>query len=87
VRLGWVFYFTPVSKAPYTKSSLSYAQQLQQLKDRGLIIENEAKALHLLEIISYYRLSGYWFPLLIDKKNHAFKPNSSFDIAFQNVLF
>jgi len=32
-------------RVPYTKLALSYAEQLQQLKDRGLTIENDAKHL------------------------------------------
>ncbi len=59
-----------MNKVPYTKTALSYADQLQQLKKRGLIIEDELKALRLLEVISYYCLSGYWYPLIADKKNH-----------------
>ncbi len=43
-----------MSKVPYTKLALSYTAQLQQLKDRGLIVDNEAKVLHLLEVISYF---------------------------------
>ncbi len=74
-------------KVPYTKPALSYSDQLQQLKDRGLIIDNEAKALHLLEVVSYYRLSGYWFPLLEDKCKHTFKKNSSFETAFNIYKF
>src|ERR1700731_695127 len=49
-------------KIPYTKPALTYAAQLQQLKDRGMTVTDDAKALHLLENISYYRLSGYWYP-------------------------
>lgn len=45
-----------------TKSWLSYREQLAQLKDRGLHVENEARALHYLERLGYYRLSGYWYP-------------------------
>ncbi|MCK4840727.1 MAG: Abi family protein, partial [Methylococcales bacterium] len=33
-----------------------------KLKDRGLIVTDVAKALHYLERIGYYRLSGYWYP-------------------------
>lgn len=76
-----------MSKVPYNKSALSYADQIQQLKLRGLIIENEAKATHLLEAISYYRLSGYWYPMLADKQNHVFKPNSTFETAFNIYKF
>jgi len=76
-----------MNKVPYTKQALTYAAQLEQLKDRGLIFANEPKALHLLEVISYYRLSGYWYPMLIDKQNHKFKPNSSFETVFNIYKF
>ena len=46
----------------YTKSPLTYELQLQQLKDRGLIIDNDDLALSHLKTISYYRLSAYWHP-------------------------
>jgi abortive infection bacteriophage resistance protein len=76
------------NSTPYTKPALTYAQQLHQLKARGLVIENDARALHLLETISYYRLSGYWYPLLEEPKaNHVFKPGASFDQAFQLYCF
>jgi abortive infection bacteriophage resistance protein len=86
-RLGWTFYFTYMSKVPYNKLPLTYAQQLQQLKDRGLNVADDSKAIHLLENISYYRLSGYWFPLLADKINHVFKPNASIETAFHLYCF
>lgn len=76
-----------MSKVPYSKPALTYAAQLQQLKDRGLIIADDSKALHLLEAISYYRLSGYWYPMLVDKQNHQFKPGSSFETAFNIYKF
>ena len=76
-----------MSKPSYNKPSLSYANQLEQLKNRGLIVSDEPKALHLLENISYFRLSGYWYPLLSDKKSHSFKPNASFETAFQLYCF
>jgi abortive infection bacteriophage resistance protein len=53
-----------MSKIPYTKPFLSYVAQLSLLKSRGMMFADEAKALHLLEKIGYYRLSGYWYPLL-----------------------
>ena len=71
-----------MNKVPYTKTAISYADQLQQLIKRGLVIDDEPKALHLLEVISYYRLSGYWYPLLADKQNHRFKANATFETAF-----
>ena len=73
---------------PYNKPALSYADQLAQLKARGLLIENESKALHILESISYYRLSGYWYPMLAAPKGeHKFKPGSTFENAFKLYCF
>jgi len=76
-----------MSKTDYIKPPLSYQQQLEQLKSRGLVVENDPKAIHLLETISYYRLSGYWFPLLADKKSHIFKPGSKIETAFNLYCF
>lgn len=72
---------------PYAKPALSFAEQLSQLKERGLIFHNEPKALHRLQVISYFRLSGYWFPLLADKQNHTFKHDSFFETAFDIYKF
>lgn len=45
------------------KPERSFADQLQQLQDRGLQVENRAAALAYLERLGYYRLSGYGYPL------------------------
>lgn len=75
-------------RTPYAKLALTYFEQIQRLKRRGLIVENEAKAIHLLESVSYYRLSGYWYPMLaMPKMDHIFKQGSSFDNAFQLYCF
>jgi abortive infection bacteriophage resistance protein len=76
-----------MTKISYSKPSLTYSNQLQQLIDRGLIVENVGKALHLLESVSYYRISGYWYPLLADKQLHTFKEGSTFETAFQLYCF
>ena len=46
----------------YSRPWLSYEQQLQQLKDRGMQVSDDAAALSYLERIGYYRLSAYWYP-------------------------
>ncbi len=85
---GGLFIFQIMLKPPYTKTPLIYSDQLLQLKNRGLIIENDTKALHILENINYYRLSGYWYPMLaVPKSAHNFKPNSTFDNAFKLYCF
>ena len=62
----------------YTKQLLTLDQQISILKQRGLIIENEAEAESILDTISYFRLAGYWRLMEADKQNHVFKPGSYF---------
>ncbi|MCP5015423.1 MAG: Abi family protein [Ketobacter sp.] len=47
---------------PYQKPWISYHDQLDQLKKRGLTVSDDDKAVEYLERIGYCRLSGYWFP-------------------------
>ena len=77
-----------MTKVPFTKPALTYAEQLQRLKLRGLIFINEPKVLHLLEKISYYRLSGYLYPMIAEPKaDHIFKPGSTFNNGFKLYCF
>lgn len=46
----------------YTKPPVSFPNQLQKLKDRGLIVPDDATALRYLSNISYYRLRAYTYP-------------------------
>lgn len=84
---GKFFLFMLMSKVPNTDKALTYAEQITRLKKRGLLFENEAKALHLLELISYYRLSNYWNPLIADKETKIFYPGSTFETAFDIYKF
>jgi hypothetical protein len=70
----------------FNKIATTIAEQIKQLADRGLVINDYALTEHFLKNISYYRLSGYWWPMQADKVNHVFKPNSRFDdvIALYN---
>jgi abortive infection bacteriophage resistance protein len=45
------------------KSHASYQLQLTRLRDRGLHVVQEKKALATLERLGYYRLSGYFYPM------------------------
>lgn len=45
----------------YPKPWKTYAEQLDQLIARGILVTDRARALDYLERIGYYRLSGYWF--------------------------
>jgi len=76
-----------MTKVPYIKPALTYAAQLSQFKDRGLIIDDDQLFLEILEKKSYYRLSGYWYPFLADKENHLFKEGSSFEAVYKLYCF
>ena len=76
-----------LNRIPFVKPALTYQQQLEQLKNRGMQVSNDARALHLLENVSYYRLSGYWYPLLANKQTHTFKPTATFETAFLLYCF
>jgi abortive infection bacteriophage resistance protein len=42
---------------------LTFEQQLDLLKGRGLEVTDDLRALDCLRRIGYYRLSAYWYPL------------------------
>lgn len=63
----------------FDKVAFTKEEQLQQLKDRGLLFTNDGLALKYLSHISYYRLGEYWYVMQSDKEEHIFKPNSRFE--------
>lgn len=71
----------------YTKQATTLAQQIQTLKQRGLIMNNEAAAEHLLGSIGYFRLAQYWRVFESDKANHVFKPNSTIEKVYSLYCF
>lgn len=77
---GGTFFY--MLMATYTKQTISIADQITILKNRGLLFDDENTAIEYLKIISYFRLANYWKPMENDKVNHVFKPNSK----FENVL-
>lgn len=63
----------------YTKQAITISQQINVLKHRGLIIDDEVQAESVLDIISYFRLADYWRFMEADRLTHQFKPGSRFD--------
>lgn len=61
------------------KESRSIQEQIDLLKHRGMIIEDEEFAHLHLSHISYYRLKGYWWDMQKDKDNHVFQTGSRFE--------
>ena len=70
----------------YTKQTIPISDQIIKLKSRGLLINDISIAEAYLKDVGYYRLSGYWWPMLADRSTRIFKPNSTFEniIAIYN---
>lgn len=62
----------PADKAPTT-----IAEQIDLLRSRGLIIDNEDSAAHFLSHLNYYRLRGYWFSFI--ESTDKFKAGTRFE--------
>ena len=73
--------------ANYTDKPLSFPQQIQLLKQNGLVFADESKALHTLQQISYFRLKSYLMPLMSDKVLHTFKNGATFEQAYNLYKF
>ena len=71
----------------YTKQAITLEDQINILKQRGLILNDEDETLDVLGHISYFRLAGYWRPLEQDKQRHIFKPNSHFSTVVSLYRF
>lgn len=68
-----------MSKEDYPKKILTLDKQITQLKDRGLVVDDDKLAKNYLKNISYFRLQGYWWEFQVDKENHKFKKGTNFN--------
>lgn len=71
----------------YNKHPIGIASQVVQLKERGLIVEDEEYAQKILSIISYFRFVNYLRPYEADKTNHIFKQGKLFNDAVHLYYF
>ena len=76
-----------VDKKDYPKKIISFDKQIEQLRDREMIIEDADAAKEFLKNISYFRLQGFWWEFQIDKNNHKFKPNTTFESVIELYTF
>lgn len=75
-------------KKPYTKPGKDPKELLEKLKSKGLIIEDDHKAIQYIQNIGYFRLKAYFYPLYQEpKQNHQFKPQSTFGQALSMYRF
>ena len=65
----------------FEKPSLTLDEQIEHLRGKGMLIENENSARHWLTHASYYRLSAYWlyFENPKDQEGPRFRAMTSFD--------
>ena len=63
----------------YLKPPLTLEDQINLLKNRGLIINDPIFAKHILSNISYYRLSSYFYNFWEDKSSHKFFNSTKFE--------
>lgn len=74
-------------KRPFTKSAITYAQQVALLQQRGMVIDDPAEAEFYLQHLNYYRLSAYWLPFEIDHASHTFRPGTRFAEVLNIYIF
>jgi len=67
------------------KQFKTYTEQLEILKIRGLEVEDETKALHILKHHNYYRISAYRFPF--ETAKDQFKEGATFDQLWELYCF
>lgn len=69
------------------KPSRSIEEQIELLKQRGMLFHDEGAAKNTLKNISYYRLKGYWWEMQSDVRQHLFYPNSYFEDVLNKYEF
>lgn len=66
----------------YTKPHLTYREQVDLLRQRGMTIDDPQHIEEMLSKIGYYRLSGYWYPFRCfdgQKRTDRFLDGTTFD--------
>lgn len=84
------FFLSGLTVLKFTKPSLSITDQIDRLRQRGMVITDEAKARHYLKHVSYYRLRAYWLPFELPTNNgddHAFVTGTSFEDVLSLYIF
>ena len=76
----------------YAKPALTFSQQADLLISRGMTGDRQT-IINRLEAVSYYRLSGYWYPFRQSNPTDAngpldtFKPDTHFERVWNRYVF
>jgi abortive infection bacteriophage resistance protein len=74
-------------KAPFTKTSKTFAEQVQILQGHGLIIPDVIKAEFYLSQLNYYRFAAYCLPFEQEHTTHKFQAGVTFDDVLNIYIF
>lgn len=83
LSLGGSF-FARGSALQYTKPALTLDQQVAQLVSRGMQGDQQLMKERLASV-SYYRLSGYWFPFR--QPDDTYRPGTTFEAVWERYAF
>lgn len=71
----------------FTKPPKTFAEQVELLVSRGMVIDDPDRAQRYLSHLNYYRLAAYWLPFEQDHPTHRFKPDTSFNAVLEHYIF
>ncbi len=71
----------------YSKQPIDIPTQLALLKQRGMIVNDEDKALRQLGSVSYFRLANYWKAFETEDITHRLAPNTKFEDVISLYAF
>ena len=70
----------------YPKPSLSFSDQADLLISRGLVAPAKSDIIEKLQAVSYFRLSGYWFPFRLAGRSDL-TPGTTLDMVWRRYTF
>lgn len=68
------------------KKPLSFEDQLQKLKDHGVVISDESAAVRILKAVNYYRLTGYALQFRKDPQYSTYMEGTTFESIYHLYL-
>lgn len=69
------------------KTPLNVPQQLAQFQSHGILVQDEAAALSILERVSYYRLSGYALEFRTSAHSDHYAPGTTIEQIYDRYRF
>lgn len=79
--------FRRPKKVSYTKQPTTFADQVNLLEQRGLLIPDRQKAEFYLSQLNYYRFAAYCLPFEQDHASHKFQAGTQFDEVLNLYIF